>query len=64
MQAGLGISSDNIVITSITEGSVIINYNLIIDENSTLNAEDLKTLSKIMISAGAIDLGGPLLNFE
>lgn len=64
MQAGLGISSDNIVITSITEGSVIINYNLIIDENSTLNAEDLKTLSEIMISAGAIDLGGPLLNFE
>lgn len=64
MAAGLGINIENIVITSVIEGSVIISYNLIVDENSVLGADDLKTLSEIMIANGAINLGGDLLNFE
>ena len=64
MATALGIDTSNVVITSIKEGSVIIDYNLIVDENSSLSADDLKTLSEIMISSGVIDLGGALLNFD
>jgi hypothetical protein len=64
MADSLGIDEKNVVITSIREGSVIIDYDLIVDENSFLSAEDLQTLADIMISSGAIDVGGDLLEFE
>jgi hypothetical protein len=41
MADSLGIDEKNVVITDIREGSVIIDYNLIVDENSFLSAEDL-----------------------
>jgi hypothetical protein len=64
MASSLGIDQKNVVITEIREGSVIIDYNLIVDSNSVLSAEDLQTLADIMISSGAIDIGGDLLDFE
>jgi hypothetical protein len=37
----LGIPESNVVITETREGSVIIDFDLIVDENSLLSADDL-----------------------
>lgn len=41
---GLSISPDNIEITSITEGSIVVEYNIILDDLVEMNAEELITL--------------------
>ena len=41
MAEKLGIPESNVVITETREGSVIIDFDLIVDENSLLSADDL-----------------------
>jgi hypothetical protein len=51
-------------VTGLREGSVIIDYNLIVDKNSKFSINELKALQSEKMKSGAIDVGGPVLSFS
>ena len=59
----LGISMSQVQVTGMREGSVILDYNIVVEKNSKISVDDLKSLQNEKMKAGAIDVGGPVLSF-
>jgi hypothetical protein len=64
LAVSLGISLSSVQVTGMREGSVIIDYNLIVDKNSKISIDELKAMQSEKMKSGAIDVGGPLLSFS
>jgi hypothetical protein len=60
----LGISMSQVQVTGMREGSVILDYNIVVEKNSKISVDDLKSLQNEKMKAGAIDVGGPVLSFS
>ena len=63
LAASLGISMSSVQVTGLREGSVIVDYNLIVDKNSKMSIDELKSLQNEKMKSGAIEVGGPVLSF-
>jgi hypothetical protein len=59
----LGISMSSVQVTGLREGSVIVDYNLIVDKDSKMSLSELKSLQNKKMKSGAIDVGGPVMSF-
>lgn len=59
----LGISMSQVQVTGLREGSVIVDYNLIVDKSSKMDINELKSLQNEKMKAGAIEVGGPVMSF-
>ena len=59
----LGISMSSVQVTGLREGSVIVDYNLIVDKDSKMSLGELKSLQNKKMKSGAIDVGGPVMSF-
>ena len=64
LATSLGISMSSVQVTGMREGSVILDYNLIVDKNSKMSIDELKAMQSEKMKAGAIDVGGPVLSFS
>ena len=63
LASSLGISMSSVQVTGMREGSVILDYNLIVDKNSKMSIDELKSLQNDKMKSGAIDVGGPVMSF-
>lgn len=69
LTGALGIHSSNVKVVSVYEGSLIVNFELNVDDQNDTDAlSALQTQSddmiKTLISSGASDLGAPVLDFD
>lgn len=64
LASSLGLNMSQVQVTGLREGSVIVDYNLVIDKNSKISLDELKTLQNEKMKAGAIEVGGPVLSFS
>jgi len=63
----LGIHASTIKIVSVYEGSVVLNYDIVPDENEANPQEALKRIHKVQtkkFSTGKMDLGAPILDVQ
>ena len=63
----LGIDSSNVIILSIREGSVIVDYEIIVDEDVEDPQAALEQISQTqteLFATGGMDLGAPLLDVQ
>lgn len=61
LAAGLEIPSSNVEIIEITEGSIVVDYYLIVDDQVDLSLEELKDLQTSTLESGDLELGGDIL---
>jgi len=62
--ASLGIHASSIKIVGVYEGSLIVDYNIFVDNDSEEELEALKVQQTELIATNAMDLGAPVLDFE
>ena len=64
LASGLGLNMSQVQVTGLRAGSVIVDYNLVVDKSSKISIDELKTLQNEKMKAGAIEVGGPVLSFS
>lgn len=64
MAESIGVNEKYIEVTSLEEGSVIVNYDLITDKNSDKTLDEIKKLQEEALKSGKVNLGGNLLSFK
>ena len=61
LTGSLGIHASQVKIVSVYEGSLVVNYEVEPDDETTI--EELETRQNEAFAAGTIDLGAPVLDF-
>lgn len=61
--AALGIHASTMKIVSVYEGSLIINYDITVDDDDEDTLHALADLQASLFDAGSIDLGAPILDY-
>ena len=64
MTASLGIHASTVKIVSVYEGSLIINYEISVDDDDEDALNAIAENQQAMFESGAVDLGAPVLAFE
>lgn len=60
----LGIHASEIKVVSVYEGSLVLNYDITLDEESDFSLEEIEEKQTEQFATGAMDLGAPILDVE
>lgn len=64
LTASLGIHASTVKIVSVYEGSLIVNYEISVDDDDASALNTIKSNQQSLFESGSIDLGAPILAFE
>jgi hypothetical protein len=65
LTGALGIHASSVKIVSVYEGSLVVNYELSVDDDEDTDAlTDLQEKQNNMLSSGSINLGAPILAYQ
>ena len=64
LTASLGIHASTVKIVSVYEGSLIVNYEILVDDDDEDALAEIQQNQQALFDSGSIDLGAPVLAFE
>lgn len=64
VSASLGIHASEIKVVSVYEGSLVLNYDITLDEDSDFSMEEIEEKQTEQFATGKMDLGAPILDVE
>lgn len=64
LTASLGIHASTVKVVSVYEGSLIVNYEISVDDDDEEALNAIAQNQEAMFKSGAIDLGAPVLAYE